>query len=431
MKRFLPRIKNLPFKFLFLIAVVLVIRVILFSEPSFKIDMGDWQAWTAKLVGTGPLKFYTPGFFADYLPFFYIFLWIMGEIFSLIFGKAAIFSNYFAIYIKIISNIFDLLTAYTIFLIVKRYVKQWAMAGVFLYLINPSVIFNSSVWGQLDAIPTFFFVWAIYRLEEHGNLKQWSIFNTLSFMIKPYNAPALPIMLMRLIKKFTVKRIFFALFFSAIIFFALIIPFFPQNPFFGVFNHLINSLNVYPYASINAYNFWGIFGWWKPDNLLWLGLSYHVWGYIIFAVTLCLILLPYIINSKNATEKTDYFAYTLSSLAFFLFLTRIHERYLFPVFALLLVIAIIYKSKILFANYIILSVVNFINIFYSYYYYNYAYSNPVFSNNTLFMIAGNFRIFFSALSVLIFGVMLVFYLRQQFYGRSVTEVKKKLPDLKK
>jgi len=375
--------------------------------------MNDWQAWATRLVDVGPLNFYTSNFFADYLPFYYFLLWVLSEIFIVIFGKAAIFSITFEIYIKVISNIFDILTAYTIFVIINKYSKKWATVGSLLYLVNPSTVFNSSVWGQIDAIPTFLFIYSLYQLEERRNIKQWSIANTLSFLIKPLNLSAFPIILIRLIKSFSAKKNVSALLLTFLVFFLISVPFFPTDPIFGGFKHFLSAVNTYPYTSINAYNFWALFGWWKPDTTMWFNLPYHTWSYILYVFVLCIILVPYLRKKVRIGTQLDYFASALSSFGFFLFLTRIHERHLFPVFALLIISACILKSRIIIASYIILTIVNFINLFYSYYYYNVIYNNPIASKNILFDISSSYKLIFSIISLTVFGIMIVVYFKNQ------------------
>jgi Gpi18-like mannosyltransferase len=419
MKKIIDEYRKIPLLVKLLLILILLIKIILLIQPSFKIDMNDWQAWAGRLVDIGPMKFYTRNIFADYLPFYYFFLWIITEIFSFIFGKVAIFSITFEIYIKIISNIFDVLTASTIFVIINKHSKKWATIGSFLYLINPSTIFNSSVWGQIDAIPTFFLTYSLYQLEERKNIMGSSITSALSFLIKPLNISILPIVLVREIKSFPVKKIIASTILAILVSFAIIIFFFPSDPIFGAAGHLFNSINMYPYTSLNAYNFWGLFGWWKPDATLWFNLSYHVWGYILYAFVLCIILIPYLRKKVKIETKFDYFACALSSFAFFLFLTRIHERHLFPVFALLIISACIFKSRVLIACYISLTVINFINLFYSYYYYNVIYNNPNASKNIIFDISANGQLIFSILSLVIFVIMFVVYFKNQklVYGK--------------
>ena len=413
MKKILRKFKNPSFILKFSIAFIFLIRILLLTQPSFKIDMNDWQVWAARLVDVGPLKFYTPNFFADYLPFYYLFLWVIAEIFSFIFGKAAIFSMTFEIYIKIISNIFDALTAYTIFVIINKHSKKWATIGSLLYLINPSIIFNSSVWGQIDAIPTFLLTYSIYQLGERKNIIQSSAASALAFLIKPLNVSILPIMLVRVIKSFSIKKIIAFISLGILVSFIITIFFFPADPILGASGHLLGSINMYPYTSINAYNFWALFGWWKPDTTLWFNLPYHIWGYVLYVLVLCIILAPYLRKKVKIGIQLDYFASALSSFGFFLFLTRIHERHLFPVFALLIISACIFKSRVLIASYITLAIVNFINLFYSYYYYNVIYNNPMAPKNILFDISSNYRLIFSVLSLIVFNIMLVVYFKNQ------------------
>lgn len=413
MEKILREYKKIPLLLKLSLILILLIRIILLTQPSFKIDMNDWQAWSARLVEVGPFSFYSANFFADYFPFFYFSLFILAKIFVLIFGQAAIFSIGFEIYIKVISNIFDILTAVIIFKIINKHSGRWAFLGSVLYLLNPSVIFNSSVWGQIDAIPTFLLIFSLYQLEEKKNIVKSLSTSVLSFLIKPLNIALFPLMLYRIIKNFSVQKILKAAGVSLLVFFIVTIPFFPSDPFFGPFRHLSSSLNVYPYTSINAYNLWAFFGWWKQDSLQFFNLSYHLWGYILFFLIVLIIFIPIFRKKSKSFTKLDYLTYTILSFAFFLFLTRIHERHLFPVFALLIISACVFRSRILILSYIVLAVINFINLFYSYYYYNVIYNNPMVPKNIIFDISSNYQLFFSMLSLILFGIMLVVYYKKQ------------------
>lgn len=397
------------FSIILLIVFVVLLRIILLTQPSFKIDMGDWQAWAARLVAIGPFNFYSANFFADYFPFFYLCLFVLAKIFAFIFGNGAIFSIKFEIYIKVISNIFDLLTAIIIYRIVNKHSKNWAFLGSLLYLLNPSVIFNSSVWGQVDAIPTFLIVLSLYQLEEKKKIVKSLAVSVLSFLIKPLNVSLFPIMIAKIIRSFSVSKILKAIGLSLLVFIVVTVPFFLNDPIIGPLKHLFGSLNVYPYTSINAYNFWGLFGWWKPDSMVWLNLSLHVWGYILFAVAISVVLIPYLGKKMKNGIKLDYLAFTLSSFGFFLFLTRMHERHLFPVFALLIISACIFRSRVLILSYTALAVINFLNLFYSYYYYNVVFNNSTGPKNIIFEISSNYQFLFSTLSLLIFVIVLIIY----------------------
>ncbi len=396
-----------------LLFLIVGLRLFLFTFPSFKIDMGDWQAWASRINQTGPLDFYLPGMLADYLPFFYLLLFIFTKIFVFIFNSQAIFSQAFDLYIRLISNSFDFLTAYLIYKILKNHNSKWGFLAGLLYLVNPAVIFNSSVWGQTDSIPTFFFISAIYFLNERKKAAAWSIGSALSLLVKPLNVAAMPVTGVRLLKNFSLREIILAAIFAVLIFFLVTVPFFIKDPLFGIFGHLLNSLSVYPYTSLNAYNFWSLaVGWWKPDSGLFWGISYHFLGYIIFFLILGITLIPYV-KIKGRFEL-DYFAAAVSTFAFFLFLTRIHERHLFPLFSLLIISAFLFRSKFLLFSYVAVSVINFFDLFYSYYYYNFVYQNPLSANNFLFLISLNFANLFALVLLFLFAFIFILYMRTAF-----------------
>lgn len=409
---------NTPFLFKYPIIFIIFLRIVLLFQPSFRIDMGDWQSWAGILVDAGPISFYSGNIFADYFPFFYLLLFVLAKMFALFFGKAAIFSLGFEIYIKIISNIFDFLTGFIIFKIINKHSRSWAYLGSIFYLLNPSIMFNSSVWGQVDAIPTFFLTYSLYLLEEKKNIFKSLLTSVLSFLIKPLNVALFPLILYRAINNFSFQKILKASGVSLLVFSVVTFPFFPRDPILGPFKHLFNSLDVYPYTSINAYNFWGIIGWWKQDSLQFFNLSYHLWGYMLFLLVIFLIFIPIFKNRSKIFIKTDYLVCAISSFAFFLFLTRIHERHLFPVFSLLIISACIFRSRTLIVSYIVLAIINFLNLFYSYYYYNIVFNNPTAPKNIVFDISSSYLIF-SLLSLIIFGFILIYYfVKMKFNSRA-------------
>ena len=59
--------------------------------------------------------------------------------------------------VKLTPNLFDLGTALLIYVFVRKQSSfKLAIAATALYAFNPAVIFNAAVWGQYDAIYTFF-----------------------------------------------------------------------------------------------------------------------------------------------------------------------------------------------------------------------------------------------------------------------------------
>jgi hypothetical protein len=149
--------------------------------------------------------------------------------------------------------------------------------------------------------------------------------------------------------------------------FVLIWPFFPDNPW-GFIGKLQDAANVENYRvnSFWAYNFWGMFGFFKADSLKYAGLAYQWWGLLLYGVSMGAIL--YAFRRAGGTGMLAL-GTALSVLAFYVFVTRMHERYIFPAFLPLLLACILLRSPLLWASFLVLGVVHFVNLYHVYIYY--------------------------------------------------------------
>lgn len=387
--------------------IIFGIRVGLFSLPSFQIDMNDWMAWSSKLVQIGPSNFYSQSYFSDYFPGYLYILWLSGSIFKLL--SIPINSQVFEIFIKGITTLFDAGTAYFIFKICSNYAKKWRYIAPLLYLVNPASIFNSSVWGQIDGVFTFFLIFSSYLLLEKKDIFKSSFFSSIGVLIKPQSLALFPIWLIWSFKNFQRKEFLKSLGLGIAIFILLFFPFFPNNPIAGILGLAVTSQDVYKYTSVFAFNFWSLVGWWRPDGTTYI-LSYKIWGIILFSMSMLLIIIPFF--RRKIKSEQYYFAAALSFFSFFILLTRIHERYLFPFLIFILITAAIKKSKSLFTIYIITSLIHFINLWFVYYFYEFVYGKVTlktsFFYNSYYLINNNYKIF-SFLMVLLYLSLLIFY----------------------
>ena len=124
----------------------------------------------------------------------------------------------------------------------------------------------------------------------------------------------------------------------------------------------------YSFTSLFASNLWGAVGFWIPDNTLWNGLSYQIWGYILLA-SYWLIIGYYYFKKKLSI----YTLATLATLGFFFLPTRVHERYLYPAIVFLILITAYLRSRLLLILAGILSLLHLLNLYYVYVYYNELY----------------------------------------------------------
>ena len=335
-----------------------LVRFAFFSNQGYQIDTGDFMAWFQRAADVGPRVFYNDGYWCDYPPFNVYFFWIFG----LLAKNLSVFgSSLFTYIMKLPANLFDLATAFLIFAFIrKRLTFRLAMVGSALYAFNPAVIFNAAVWGQFDAIYTFFLVTSLFLVFE-SKPKFAIIAFMLGILTKPQSIALSPLFIYLLLRNlnWNWKKIALRGLTAALTVFAVILPFEWSNPVTFLSSKYLGAYSTYQYTTLNAFNIWGFGGMWVPDTNGFLFLNPYVLGWIMFSVVAAFTL--YFVH-KHSKLNDDYFvlfgAFVLF-FAFFMLPTRIHERYLFPAMALLaLLFPFLKKARPI---YLILTATCFIN----------------------------------------------------------------------
>ncbi|HET7099214.1 MAG TPA: glycosyltransferase family 39 protein [Patescibacteria group bacterium] len=339
------------------IFIVFIIRFLLSNLPSFGFDMGTWFGWANRLNSLGLSKFYSDTDWTQYTPGYMYWLWTIGKL-----G----WTNEFAIKIPVL--LADLGVGVLIWSLIRKVNLKLAYLSFFLYTLNPVVIFDGSIWGQIDGLLTLFLFLSAYYLIEKKNFVLSVLFWSFAFLIKPQSIAVLPALLMAvLIKKFKLKEIVIAGIVGTITILILSWPFFVDDPVLGLPRLVIKMTQYYTYTSVNAFNIWSWVGMWKSDTQLFLGISLASWGAILLGSSVVLTLFSF---RKKLDQKSNYYLlFAILSLCFFLFPTKVHERYLFPFFAFLLTSAGLSKSINLIGIYIVTSIASFLNLYYPYSYY--------------------------------------------------------------
>jgi len=275
----------------------------------------------------------------------------------------------------------DLVIGSIIYRIIKKFshdpVKP--LVGMALFLFNPVVLYNSAVWGQMDAVVNIFFVASLYGIF-NKKIVLSMLFFLLSLYIKLSLVYFLPFLMvlwwMRESKK---KMILYSIIITFIGFF-LILPI-NGNPFIWFVTYLQNNA-IGEMTNITAYAF-NI--WWlsfRPfavpegvenafvfssmhligspdDSIKYLGIPLFWYG--IAAFTVLLIPIACRMMKKNITNTDIVKNFSMIALLAFLVLPRMHERYMYPVFPLLSICAV--QSPWSIAALILLSMFNMINIY--------------------------------------------------------------------
>lgn len=378
-----------------LILLAFLVRLIFVSVPGFISDVNTWYAWALKLSHFDFSQFYSKDFFSDYTPGYLYILSMLGFLKNLL----GLQNDFFYFFLKLPAIIADLIVSLLVYLEIRKRVSyKSALLGICFLLFNPAVIFNSSIWGQIDSIPSLLMLTSIIALKRKQLVFSSLLFG-LALLTKPQAIALAPLMLIFLLDNLTFKNMLKITIPGILAIFVLSFPFFPKQTLLNLIQHIINTANEYPYSSLNAYNFWGLTGFWILDTKILAVFSYQIWGYILFAGYWLLI--GYLFFVKKVSIYT---LATMATLAFFFLPTRVHERYLYPALIFLTLTAFANKSRASIILLTLLSLLHFFNLYYVYIYYNqFYYKLPsVMYNPTLYNFLATNNISLSLISMIIF-----------------------------
>jgi Gpi18-like mannosyltransferase len=241
-----------------------------------------------------------------------------------------------------------------------------AAMAVALYVFNPAVIYNSAVWGQFDAIYTFFLVLSL-MLALASKPELSAVTYAVGVLTKPQAIAMLPLIAYLILRKGGWRRLATSLVAGAATVFVAILPFDWSNPVTFLAENYFFGYNEYAYTSVNAFNTWGLGGLWIPDTMVTFVLGWVLFGAL---ATFALYLLHKRFGASG--ELLVFFSAFVLFFGFFMLPTRIHERYLFPAISMLTLMFLFLKK--IRPLYVVLTSTLLVNISYVLYWLN-AYAN--------------------------------------------------------
>lgn len=372
----------------------LVLRLFLAAVPGFGPDIGIFRDWAETIARVGPDDFYDQsGQFHAYAPGYLHYMWLLGSL-DEVFGFTRSQWDYV---LKLPAIAADIGSAFLLYRFLEGREERWRVGAAALYLLFPATLLVGPIWGQTDSIQAFFVLLAIYFLARDRPVGAALAF-TVGFIIKPQAIGALPFLAFwfirdhppawrrvtaRLRAPVPPRTWLTAVGSSLVLTYAVIFPFFPSAPwrsFSGLVEQVGNASNVWPVNSFFAYNFWNLFGadtagrcdisrcpntpighvTYYTHGVEVLGLTTRAWGLFLFALAVVGVML---VLRKARGPAFLALGTSLSILAFFVFVTRMHERYLFPFFLPFLAACVLLKSRLLWAAFAVLGVVHFLNLY--------------------------------------------------------------------
>jgi Gpi18-like mannosyltransferase len=403
MLNFSPQKRELIF-LVVLITVAFIVRVLLFPLQGYQNDMGTFQYWFNTAAENGIRPFYTVVLqqvgWIDYPPFNVYIFWIFGTL-----SKAlSAWGVHAANIVKLAPNIFDMATTGLIYFFLRKQLTfKQSIIGTGLYVFNPALIFNAAVWGQFDAIYSFFLLLSVI-LAIKGKPEASAVVFAIGLLTKPQSIALLPLIAVLIFKKEGVKRFLTSISAFAGTVFLVILPFEWSSPVTFLSDIYFGAYGGYKYTSINAFNLWGMFGLWLPDT------NFYLIGWMMFGAFA--IFTVYVLYKRfNVSGDTlAIFSAFMLFFAFFMLPTRIHERYLFPAISMLALLFPLAKRTRIF--YFVLTATLFVNQAYVLSFLNSP--NPFIPTGDLVVIA----VSVINLIMFLYGSLLLW---NEFRGRSIQD----------
>ncbi|HEY6203797.1 MAG TPA: phospholipid carrier-dependent glycosyltransferase [Candidatus Limnocylindria bacterium] len=302
----------------------MAVRLLTLRSPGFVTDVGTFQAWAEHMVQVGPGGFYSPDYFSDYPPGYLYILWFLGALLD---------GEFLRLAVKAASIPADVAIATLAAMLAWRHAGRGnAILAAGLWSLSPGAIFAGPYWGQIDSVGSL----PLFAALVAAGRGRWATAGTLAAiaaMIKPQFGigaivigAAVLIELLRLRRWEPLVRVGVAGVLTALVLGA---PF-RAGPA-ELFELVRQAAAFYQYTSLFAFNVWSIVGdFWKPDA------AYFGPGVVLLVAGLLVACLPLWQRRDTAAFLA---AGAIAACAFYFLPTRAHERYLFPVFVLLLPLA--------------------------------------------------------------------------------------------
>ena len=354
------------------LAVGLLVQMLTALLPGHGADMLVLSNWARDLATLGPPDFYDEGYPAEYFPGYLYALWGIGLANDWLgFSEAE-----FDYVLKMSSVIVNLASACLLYVMLEGKREWMRLLAPAIYLLLPTTLFIGPLWGQVDAIPAFFLLLSVYFMSRDRPLVAAAVF-VVAFMVKPQAVGAVLVLAFWGIRDHPPRVWGQAAAVAGLTGLFLVLPFFPTEPW-RIFGHAEHASELYPFNSSFGFNFWGMWGWFRSDAITHWGIEWRIWGFALVIIANLAII--WVLRDRQGAGWLAL-GVALAMLAFFLFMTRMQERYLFLTFLPLLAAVFLLNSRVLAIAFIVLSIIHFLGLYFAFYHPNF---NPEFEPGWLY-----------------------------------------------
>lgn len=328
--------------FFFFLSAAFILRIILAPViEGYPSDIACFKGWAGMAAAKGLPGFYLSESFVDYPPGYIYILYLIGllrKLFSLSFDSTALL-----ILIKSPAIIADMITSLIIFRAGKKEIG-FASASLLslFYAFNPAVIFDSTIYGQVDSVFVLLLLISLMFVYK-DKLPGAAVVFVIAVLIKPQALIFSPVILFAFISRKSFRTFFVSALLAVVTFAVVILPFSLKQGPLWIFKLYKSTLSSYPYASLNAPNLFTLFGAnWIDETGTFFIFSYRVWSFI-FIITI--VAFSAFLYFKSRFKSRLFYTAMFIMACVFTLCSKMHERYLFPILVLAVLSYVYTKEK--------------------------------------------------------------------------------------
>ena len=312
--------------------------VLALNVPGYGVDISCFSAWAGRMAAEGPMNFYKEGYFCDYPPAYMLVLGGVGMVANAL--GVAYSSMEMQALLKFVPIVCDMLMAALLYYAAAPRLGQRAALGIAaLTAFNPAFMIAGSCWGQIDAVLCVLLMIMLLSAQEGKWHVAIPVF-ALAVLAKPQAGLLAPLGVAALVKDVREKRpmrgMAIGLGLGALVTLLVAAPFSvnQQSPFWLVSKY-IETLSSYNYATLSTGNLMFLLGGnWKPgDTVLFGPVTYGALGMGLMLLSFAFSIALYM---KGKGRRHLMLASALTLQMVFVLGSKMHERYILPAVALML-----------------------------------------------------------------------------------------------
>ena len=248
-----------------LIAGLAIRLIAAVTITGYDVDVNDFRIWADIMYREGPVRFYSAAGFCDYPPGYLLILWLLGFAGQFTGGTSALL-------VKLPSIIADLCTCALLYRMAGEK-KRTGLILSLLYALSPLAVCAGAAWGQGDSVMILLLLLVVWKGMQQDWLWALPLYG-LSVLVKPQSlmfgplglAAAIPC----LIKAYkergqggekVLKRFGLGFLIMCAVMAAVVLPFcIGQGGIKWLFDLYGSTMGSYGFATVNACNLYFLFG---------------------------------------------------------------------------------------------------------------------------------------------------------------------------